>query len=104
MAKLKATLVRKLEKIPGLQDRPSKVAGGSAIFFKEKEIAHFHHDNEIDVRLTKKIIKKEGLNHPTDSKIHRHRSPASEWIEIRFKKSQDVDEVVRLFRLALEQY
>lgn len=102
--KLRKSLIKKLEKIEGLQDRPSKVAGGSAIFYGEKEIAHFHHNNEIDVRLTKKVIKKEKLNHPTDSKIHRHRSPTSEWIEIRFNSAKDVDEAVRLFKLALEQY
>jgi hypothetical protein len=102
--KLRRDLVAKLEKIKGLEDRPSKVAGGSAIFFKNKEIAHFHHDNEIDVRLTRKIIRAEGLNHPDDSKIHHHRSPSSDWIELRFTKPSHLDEVVRLFNLALEQY
>ena len=104
MSKLRQSLIKQLERIPGLEDRPSKVAGGSAIFYKNKEIAHFHDDTEIDVRLTKKVIRREGLNHPEGSKIHKHRSPNSEWIEIRFKKSEDVAEVVRLFKLALEQY
>ena len=104
MAKLRNDLVKMLERIPGLEDRPSKVGGGSAIFYRDKEIAHFHHDNEIDVRLTKKVIRQEGLSHPSDSKIHRHRSPTSEWIEIRFHRAKDVDEVVRLFKLALRQY
>jgi hypothetical protein len=104
MPKLRSELIKKLERIPGVEDRPSKVAGGSAIFYKDKEIAHFHDDNEIDIRLTKKIIRKEGLNHPTCSKIHKHRSPSSEWIEIKFQKTADVDEVVRLFKLALVQY
>lgn len=104
MPKLRNEIIKKLERISGLEDHPSKVAGGSAIFYNGKEIAHFHDDNEIDIRLTKKIIRKEGLNHPSGSKIHKHRSPSSEWIEIRFKKSKDVDEVVRLFKLALEQY
>ncbi len=103
MKKIKNELIKKLEKIPGLEDRPSKVAGGSAIFFNGKEIAHFHHDNEIDVRLTNKTIRQEKLNHPTDSEIHKHRSPGSHWIEIRFTKSKDVDEVVRLFKLAIAQ-
>ncbi len=104
MAKLKKNLVKALEKIPGLEDRPSKVAGGSAIFYKDKEIAHFHHNNEIDVRLTKKIIRKEGLNHYDDSTIHKHRSTSSDWVEIRFNNTKDVAEVIRLFKLALEQY
>lgn len=104
MSKLRKELVKKLERIPGLEDRPSKVAGGSAIFYKDKEIAHFHDDAEIDVRLTKQLIRSEGLIHPTDSKIHKKRAPSSQWMELRFLKAKDVDEVVRLFKLALEQY
>jgi len=56
MAELRRQLIKKLEGIPGLENKPSKVAGGSAIFYKGKEIAHFHHNNEIDVRLTKKLF------------------------------------------------
>jgi hypothetical protein len=104
MTSLKKQLVEKLQKIPHLEDRPSKVAGGSAIFYKGKEIAHFHNNNEIDVRLTKKVIKSEGLTQPTDSKFHHHRSPSSEWIELRFSRTHHLDEVVRLFKLSLKQY
>lgn len=103
MATLKAQLIEKLNQITDLESRPSKVAGGSAIFYKGKEIAHFHNNNEIDVRLTKKVIKSEGLTHPTDSKFH-HRTPSSEWIELRFRRSHHLNEVVRLFKLALKQY
>ncbi|MCB0393491.1 MAG: DUF5519 family protein [Bdellovibrionales bacterium] len=99
---LREELIEKLEKIPGLEDRPSKVAGGSAIFFRNKEIAHFHHDNEIDLRLSKKLIKSEKLIHPKDSKVHSGRSPTSNWIELRFKTKKDIDNIVRLFRLAIE--
>ena len=104
MSKWRVQLVRKLEEIPGLEDRPSKVAGGSALFYRGKEIAHFHHDHEIDVRLTKRVIRREGLQHHDDSEFHHHRSPSSEWIELRFRSARDVSEVVRLFKLALEQY
>jgi hypothetical protein len=104
VSNLRKKLVEKLKAFEGLEDKPSKVAGGSAIFYNGKEIAHFHNDNEIDVRLTKKIIKREGLTHPTDSQIHHQRSANSEWIELRFSSAEHVDEVVRLFKLALEQY
>lgn len=104
MAKLKAKLLNKLSKIPGLEHRPSRVAGGTAIFYNEKEIAHFHNNNEVDARLTKKVIKAEGLIHPCDSQFHHHRSPSSEWIELRFRREGHLQEVVRLFKLALKQY
>jgi hypothetical protein len=96
--------MEKLRQIPGIEERASKVSGGSALFFNGKEIAHFHHDNEIDIRLTRKIIRQEGLHHPVDSKIHLHRSPSSDWIEVRFRTSDELDEAVRLTRLALKQY
>ena len=104
MSRLRNELVARLEKIPGLENRPSKVAGGSAIFYRGKEIAHFHNDNEIDVRLTKKVIKAEGLSPFDDSEFHRHRSPNSEWIELRFTSGSHLDRVVALFKLALKQY
>jgi hypothetical protein len=104
MSKLRKQLIEKLEQIPGLEDRPSKVAGGSAIFYEDKEIAHFHDDNEIDIRLTKKLIRSEGLTHPKDSKFHKSRSITSNWLEIKFHSPKDVDQVVRLFKLALQNY
>lgn len=100
MSQLKKSLVALLEKIPGLEDRPSRVAGGSALFYRSKEIAHFHSANEIDVRLTKNLIKQERLHHPGDSKFH-HRGPSSHWIELRFHRKEHLQEIVRLFKLAL---
>lgn len=104
MAALKTLLLQEIEKIPHLEGRPSKVAGGHAIFYKNKEIAHFHSNNEIDIRLTKKLIKKEGLIHPTDSLFHSGRKPGSDWFEFRFKRKEHVEEALRLFKLALKEY
>lgn len=104
MSRLRNQLVKKLQEIPDLEDRPSKIAGGTAIFFKEKEIAHFHHDNEIDVRLTAKVIRKLKLEHPKDSKLHRGRAKTSQWMELRFYNSTEVEQIVELFKLALENY
>ena len=101
MSKLKNKLVKLLEKIEGLESRPSKVAGGTALFLNNKEIAHFHHDNELDFRLTKKLIKSEGLIHPNDSKFHK-RGPSSEWIELRFFSNEDVDRIVGLIKRFIE--
>jgi hypothetical protein len=88
-----------LAAIPGLEERASKVAGGSALFYRDKEIAHFHGDNELDARLTRKLIKSEGLTHPPDSTVHPNRAASSEWIELQFLNATDVSEIVRLFKL-----
>ncbi len=97
MHNLKDKLIKKLEKIKDLELRPSKVAGGFAFFLNNKEIAHFHHDNEIDCRLTKKLIKAEELIHPADSKFHK-RGASSEWIELRFFSDEEVDRIVKLIK------
>ena len=104
MITLRRQLVGKLEKIPDIEQLPSKIAGGSAIFFKGKEVAHFHSNNKIDIRLTKSVIKAEGLEHPADSIFHTGRKPGSHWIELSFRTTSQMIEIVRLFKLALEQY
>ncbi len=61
MDKLKADLLTELRKIAGIEDRPSPVSGGSALFYNGQAFAHFHNDNELDLRLTKRVIKTLGL-------------------------------------------
>ena len=102
MANLKERLIREVEKIPGVTDEKSPVAGGSALHFNGKEFAHFHHANELDLKLTKKLIKHEKLSHYNDSKVHPKRSPNSPWIELRYGNAAEMKEVVRLVELALD--
>lgn len=103
MSLLKAMLIEGLNAIDGFEDVPSPVAGGTAIFYRGKEVAHFHIATEIDARLTKAIIKSEGLSHPPDSDFHPNRKPSSQWIELRFRSRKQVAEVVRLFKLAFTE-
>ena len=103
MSDLKAQLIKQLRLIDGLEDRPSPVSGGSALFYHGKEFAHFHDDHELDLRLTARVIKAQGLSHPTGSKIHPTRSKNSPWIEIRYRNTQDLPEVSRLVRLAIQE-
>ncbi len=98
---LKQQLLALLEPVEGFAALPSKVAGGTALFFRGKEFAHFHHDNEIDLRLTKSVIKQLGLVHPTRSSFHPTRSPSSQWIEVRFHNSEDVQHVAALVKKAI---
>jgi hypothetical protein len=98
---LKAELLVALASIDGLEHRPSPVAGGSALFYDGKEFAHFHNDGELDLRLTKKVIKALGLEHPPESINHPKRSPSSPWIEVRFKNRKELEFVVSLVQRAV---
>lgn len=101
MTSLKTRLLDELKKIEGVEDGPSPVAGGTALFYFGKEFAHFHTDNELDLRLTKSVIQAEGLSHPEGSTNHPTRSLSSPWIEVRFTSSKDIARVARLVQLAV---
>ena len=103
MDTLKKQLLSALAKIEGVEDRPSPVAGGTALFYFGKEFAHFHSDNELDLRLTKKVIQAQGLVHPSGSIQQPTRSPSSPWIEVRFTAPKDVARVAELVRLAIAE-
>ena len=104
MAHLRTQLIQRLEKL-GVEDRawPDRNDGFSSLFYDGKEFAHFHDDNELDIRLTKNVINREGLKHPTGSRVHPNRTKNSQWIEVRFAKPADLDKVVDLAKLAIEQ-
>jgi len=103
MENLKTRLVAELRKIEGVRDEPAPVSGGSALFYRGKPFGHFHNDNELDLRLTKKNIKALGLSHPQGSIHHPDRTANSAWIEVRYNTPADIEKVCRLVRLAVAE-
>jgi hypothetical protein len=103
MATLRARLIERVKEF-GVEDRPlpGRDDGFSALCYRGTPFAHFHHDNELDIRLTKTVISREGLQHPPGSIAHPNRSKKSAWIEIRFHTPAEVDRVVRLVKLAID--
>ncbi|NSL54845.1 luciferase domain-containing protein [Uliginosibacterium aquaticum] len=99
----KQQLLTLLASIEGVTAEPSPVAGGTALFFRSKEFGHFHNDNELDLRLTRKVIASLGLAHPPGSFHHPTRSVTSPWIEVRFKSSSEVLQAAELVKLAVAQ-
>jgi len=104
MSKLREQLVRKLQRM-GVEERtwPGRDDGFSSLEFAGKDFAHFHNDGELDIRLGRNLIKREGLVHPPDSKVHPGRSQNSQWIEIRFTTPQGVEKIVDLVRLVIAE-
>jgi hypothetical protein len=99
--KLQAELIARLVEL-GLDHvpYPERDDGFCAIAYGGKELAHFHGFNEIDLRLTKALIRAEGLLHPTDSSVHPKRGGGSDWIELRFTRARQLEQIVRLVMLA----
>lgn len=98
MSELRKQLVRELSKNPGVTEKkwPERNDGFTSLQINGKEFAHFHNDNEIDIRLTKTIISEYSLEHPIDSSVHPKRSKNSPWIEMRFFDEEDVQEIASL--------
>lgn len=101
MPSAKQELLALLRPIAGFTAEPSKVSGGTALFYRGKEFAHFHHDNEIDLRLTRQVIQALGLARPSGSEHHRTRAPSSNWIEVRFHTTEEVRHVAELVKQAI---
>ena len=96
----KDKLLAQLRLIDGVEERPSAVSGGSSLFYRGTEFGHFHHANELDLRLTKALIRTLGLQHPAGSIHHPTRSANSAWIELRFATDADIGRTVELVRRA----
>jgi len=105
MANLKQTLSKKILDIPGVTERfwENETGGFRSFIFKNKDFAHFHKGNELDLRLTRKVIAREKLKHPQGSVDHPNRAQGSPWIELRFETEDEVLNICRLVELAIKQ-
>lgn len=95
-------LCRRLRSL-GVEHRPwpGRDDGFAALLHDGKEIGHFHHWGELDLRLGKDVIEREKLSRLTDSTVHPDRAANSPWYEIRLDGARDVDEALRLVQLAV---
>ena len=103
MAKLRKKLINELDKIPGIDvhlwtpERDFMV-----IDYKGKEVAHFHGNNEIDIRLSPEVVKREGLTHAVNRIGHPDRKNGGTWLIVRFTRESHLSEMVRLVKMAVK--
>lgn len=100
--KLRKELQARLLDHPEIELKKSRFADKEAFFVGKREIAHFHGNNEIDIRLTKAEIRKRGYAKTGDSRIHL-RNPSGDWVEVGFRKEQDLDLVVEIASAAVKE-
>ena len=103
MATLRKKLINELEKIPGIDvhlwqpDRDFMV-----IDYKGKEVAHFHGNNELDIRLSPEFVKREGLTHASNRVGHPNRKNGGTWLIARFTRESHLAEMLRLVQVAIK--
>ena len=105
MNSLRNQLSKKILNLPNTEKKVFNGKNGELISFlyKNKEFAHFHNNNVIDIRLTKRIIQQEDLKHPSKSENHPKRSLSSPWIELQFNNKKEIALVFSYIQLAIEQ-
>jgi Family of unknown function (DUF5519) len=96
----RAELDRLLLEIPGLARHEARRGRGDAYFVEEQEIAHFHGDERMDVRLTKAVIHRFKSEGGFDERV-RTRGPAAEWVAVRVAEARDVPLAVSLVEEAI---
>jgi hypothetical protein len=97
---VRAELERRLVKVPGLVPRPSRRGHGDTYFAGDREIAHFHGDERLDVGLTRDAIRQRAPEHPFDERV-RTRGATADWVAVRVKEDRDVSLALSLVREAI---
>jgi hypothetical protein len=99
---LRGKLSRKLQEL-GVEERawPGRDDGFASLLFNGKEFAHFHGQDELDIKLGKDVIKRERLKPLANSTVHPDRAAGSAWHEMRFADAAGVAEALRLVQLAI---
>ncbi len=91
-------LTAAVAKLPRVTVGKSRFSPRTAFFVGRREFMHFHHEHEVDVRLTRPEIRARRAVFAEDARITMRGS--SDWIEVRFDTTNDVADVVALARIA----
>ena len=103
MAELRKQLIKELEMIQGISVRLWKPDSDFTVIEHEgKEVAHFHGNNELDIRLSKEVVKRDGLTHAPNHVGHPNRKNGGRWLMARFTRVAHLAEMVRLVKMAIE--
>jgi luciferase-like monooxygenase len=93
-------LERALVGIPGIARRKSRRGPGLVYFVADQEIAHFHGDARLDVRLTREHIPRLKAEGAFDERV-RTRGPTADWVAIRISEVNDLSLALRLVKEAV---
>lgn len=103
MAELRKKLIKNLQKLPSVDVQLWKPGSDLMVInFKGKEVAHFHGNNELDIRLSQEVVKREGLTHAPDRVGHLNRKNGGRWLIVRFTRESHLAQMERLIKMAIE--
>jgi hypothetical protein len=97
---IREALERGLVAIPGVERRPSRYGDGLSYFTGAREIAHFHGDRRLDVRLTREELREFRAEGPIDQRL-RTRGRVADWAEIQLEEMEDIPFALMIFERAV---
>ena len=86
--------------LPQAELRPSRFDDGPAFSVGRREVAHFHAGNELDIRLTRKVISAQRAVLAADKRATLRGS--SDCFEFRFPRRADLARAQELVKLAFD--
>lgn len=87
---LRTELTGRILRLPGVELKPSRFTGDEAFFAGPREIAHFHGEGVLDIRLARAGTRARG-----DARARR------DWLEFAYACRGDLDRAVELVREAV---
>jgi hypothetical protein len=93
-------LERRLFALPDLERRPSRYGHSMSYFVGGREIAHFHGDTRMDLRLTKEGIRRLKSEQALDHRV-RTRGSSAEWAEVHVAELTDIPYALSLVEEAI---
>jgi len=97
---VRAELERKLSSLLDLEKRPSRFGDSLSYVVGGREIAHFHGDSRMDVRLTREEIRRLKTEQALDHRV-RTRGPSADWAEVHVTNAKDIPYAVSLVEEAI---
>lgn len=92
-------LDRRVLALPGVRKGRSRFGGRSAYLLEGREIAHLHGFHEVDLRLTRELIRERRDALRIDPRIG-FRSGSSDWLTVRLRAPADAEFAFELFEAA----
>jgi len=93
-------LEKRLQLLPSLARRRSRFGDSQSYFVADREIAHFHGDQRLDIRLTRGRIRELRAEGALDPRVHT-RGPSTDWATVRVAEEGDLSLAVELVEEAI---
>jgi hypothetical protein len=101
MTDLEHTLRQRLRRVDGVIESDSMFGEEMAYWVNGKEVAHFHGDRAVELRLTRSVIRALKPALRDDPRVQL-RTSSSDWIVLSFESAEDIDFIVGLAERSAE--